>query len=177
MFLVLCPFNVIIVNNSWAAILIGHSDREPRPNVARSNLAWPSNINMWEYSVSILMPHIIWSTTLVMFMWGAYHADCRNIPGEQVQIYRATYVVIIVLDILALFLFYIQHNAIAALVAHIFSLVLLTGLIFMYSEIDIHDAWFTYPYFLWNTYIIYLLLYAIKMNQGHSDMRNFLFSL
>lgn len=160
-----------------ASILIGYPERDPVPGKDKSELIWPGNIIMWEYSVHSVIPYLIWTATILFFMWGAYHADCRDIPGTRVQIYRIIFSVIVILNILALFLFFVQHNIAAALAAEIFILILVIGLIFLYTEIDINDAWYAYPYMLVNIYFIYVGWYALRMNQGHPDVHNVLFEI
>ena len=168
---------IILIILGWACVLIGFPDREPIPGKKKSDLRWPANLHNWEYSIHSVIPYIIWSISLVLFGWGAYHADCRDIPDQVIQIYRSFFLGIIVLDVLALFLFFILHNVIAALAAHIYSLVLIMGLIMLYSEIDVNDAWFAYPYFLWIIYFIYTTWFALNMNKNHAQMRNILFAL
>ncbi|CAH6419665.1 Hypothetical protein HVR_LOCUS739 [uncultured virus] len=168
---------LILIIVGWVSILIGYTEREANPYVPKYQRGWPANANTSEYYVHSIIPYIVWTFFLLMFAWGAYHADCRDLSGERVQIYRIAYLTVIVLDVLALFLFFIQHNVIAALVAHVLGLALLIGLIMLYSEINVADAWFAYPYLLYLTFFIYFFIYIIRMNANHPDMRNFLFAL
>ena len=165
--------SIVLIILEWTVVLITYNDTTSD----KSELDWPSNLNMWDYFVNSLVIYIIWTATVLLFMWGAYHADCRDIPGERVEIYRSLFLIIVILNLLSLFLFFVQHNIKATLIAQILILILVIGLIFLYTEIDIHDAWYTFPYMLITVYFIYGFWYALRMNTGHPDINNTLFEI
>jgi hypothetical protein len=156
----------------WAVFLPGYNSREKNPNKDQSELGWPSNLNMWEYNVHSLIPFLLWTASLLILMWGAYHADCQDNPVSSILIYRTIFLIIAILSLLSLFLFYIAHNLIWALIFNIIALSLVITLIVMYSTVHTDDAWLAYPYLLILSYHIYMIWYALLSNPNNPSIRN-----
>jgi len=163
---------VLLFVVGWGIILLGYPSRKNRINVDKSELGWPSNIEMWEYSIHSTIPYIIWTISVLLLMWGAFRADCREADHPRVQIYRFFFRTLIVFNISSFFTFFIAHNLIATLYLQSMILAITIGLIFIYSEINVNDAWLFYPYLLFTVYFIYLVYYANIMNKSHPDVKN-----
>lgn len=161
----------------WAIILAGHSARDTDPDSDISDRGWPYNAKMWEYSIQGIIPHLFWTFSVILFAWGAYHVDNETVIPENRILFRAVFVLIMILNLMSILLFYVFHNIIGALVAEIFILVSVIGLIMLISEKHVEDAWFTYVYMLWTVYAIYFTWYALSHNQNNPDVHNELFTL
>ena len=120
----------------------------------------------WEYAPRNIIPYFLWVIAILLFIWGSYHIECKDDTNfNQVidpNIVRFIFVLILLFDITGLLFYYILDAPWFAIICHIISLGLVISLIFIYSTIDVSDAWFCYPYFLWLFYIIYVEIININ---------------
>jgi tryptophan-rich sensory protein len=163
---------VIVIIFGWAVVLPHYAERDPKLSPDKSDLAWPANLNMWDYATHSLIPHILWTASLLLFMWGAFHADCQDSPSTNIVYYRVLFGIIAVFSFFALFLFFVARNLIWALIFNIIVLACLITLIIMYSTVHISDAWLSIPYLFMICYFIWTLWYAIRMNPNNPTIRN-----
>jgi len=165
-FLYYTIFALVLIMLTWVSILYGYSSEKVN--------SWI----MWKYTAHGIVPYLFWTVAALLFTVAAFHGDCRNIIKDQLYLYRFLFFTILILNILSFFLFFVQHNTRGALIAQIFILVLTLGLIFLYSGIDIDDAWYCYPYLVATIYFIYCFMHVHNMNNTLShdmipDILNF----
>lgn len=122
-------------------------------------------------SINSIMSLTIWSLALIVFMYGAYTMDPYDTDGSIVTLFRLLFGVLVLSNIMALFLFYWAHDLGYALVAYIYCLILIIGLIFLYTVHDITSAWLVVPYMLVMIYYIYSLLYIYSDYRTRDTMR------
>lgn len=123
---------------------------------------WPNNLDNWEYANHDVVMMIVWSIFLLLLTWGSYHADCRDIPGVKVDIYRLLFLATMVFNAVMIWLFYDLRMAKEALYCMIFIIMFILTLTVMYSMVHVMDAWFLFPYFLWICFTIYSFWYLIR---------------
>jgi hypothetical protein len=120
--------------------------------------------NKWIYSTNNIVSLTGWSLSIIVFMYGAYQSDIYDTIGPIVTLFRLLFGVIVFVNLLAVFLFYFVHDVIGALISYIYCLILIIGLIFLYTPYDILNAWLLIPYMLIIIYYIYSLLYIYNNN-------------
>jgi|688.fasta_scaffold234781_2 hypothetical protein len=179
-------FGAFIILLVWAVILIQYPKRIITLCDNSTINGWPLNINTWEYNNNHLIIYIIWTLCFIVFIYGCINAEYNIIDTfktkptllnynyilETVEIYRFVFVSIFKFIIISYPLYHFQHNVLASLISNIFIAVLLFGLILLYVQIELQDAWCLYPLFLITIYLIYSDLYILYMNKNNKYIIN-----
>ena len=175
-------FAIFIILFVWAIVLMEYPKRQITLCDGNKINGWPLNINTWQYNDNNIFIYIILTLCFMIFIYGCINAENNiietynkknyyNIVNE-VEIYRFIFVSIVKFIIISYLLYYYQHNILASLISNLFIAVLLFGLILLYSQIIIQDAWCIYPFFLIIIYFIYSDLYIINMNKNSKFIHN-----
>jgi hypothetical protein len=167
---------VILIIIGFAIILPGASSRSKDPCDEDQELGWPSNLNMWRYYPSGIIPYLVWAATVIIFMVGAYMVDKSETSNQNITFYRNVFFLVVILDLVSLWLFFWLHNVKGFIAAKIFILVLVLGLILIYTKTNINDTWFAVPYFMIQCYFTYMALYLLN-NNDDSTLHNSMFEL
>jgi hypothetical protein len=179
-------FGAFIILLVWTVILIQYPKRIITLCDNSTINGWPLNINTWEYNNNHLIIYIIWTLCFIVFIYGCINAEYNIIDTfktkptllnynyilETVEIYRFVFVSIFKFIIISYLLYHFQHNVLASLISNIFIAVLLFGLILLYVQIELQDAWCLYPLFLITIYLIYSDLYILNMNKNNKYINN-----
>jgi len=179
-------FGVFIILLAWAVILVEYHKRTITLCDNSTINGWPLNINTWEYNNNHVILYIIWTLCFIVFIYGCINAEYNIIDTfktkptllnynyilETVEIYRFIFVSIFKFIIVSFLLFYFQHNVLASLISNTFIAVFLFGLILLYVQIQLQDAWCVYPLFLITIYMIYSDLYIFNMNKNSIYVNN-----